>query len=1028
MKNVTVVSWNIHGAKDKLESTIVKHLLCTNDIIFLYEIKSPLPINIPGYSCYRRPGTDMHRGGCAMFLKNSLTNEIATISMPHQECIALKLRFMPHTTIIGCYVAPSDSPYHSLSPLTEIQTLIENSSNTSPTDNYIVLGDLNARFGNDRQKFIEGKTFPAQVEYSPSPDPITASSNNAKYISSALSSSLVMLNGLQHGTTRFEAALTFRQRTKWVSELDVCLLSPKCIPAIEVFNIDQRTNLPSDHAPIHLCISVEKLKIGDGDDYSPIIRRAIGLGNSQVDETDTRTTAQNETHRSRRPIRMTQIDHKKLLEELSRIQPPDMTVMNTDAVADTINDVLYNVANASRIVTPTQVQDEDTASHERWKDLLRNKDSRELWKAIGWNGEIKDDANDRPSDEEFRTHFENLLNPQDRSQDVSQFSPTTNVQLPVTDGPISPHEVLQATKLLKMNKSGGLSGVPPGLLKLIPDVWVAFLAALFTFLLQNASYPSSWCYTKLIVLFKKGVRNSCDNYRGISLMESVAKLYDSILNRRLSLWFTPDREQAGSQKGRSCTEHIVALRLLIDFARHKRKKLYLIFVDFSKAYDRVPRYLLLQEMASLGCGSTMLKAIAAIYGNTKMILQTASITSSIGVRQGSPTSCFLFTLMVNALIKEMKSKCPPDGYLQWLHVLMLMDDTIILASNRQRAQEKVRILTSFCEKYGMVVNEKKTKFMVINGNDDDYEELQNDRICIGNCDHYTYLGCIFTQNGNLNGAVKKQCESKLCHVAKYEAFVNRHPDAPFTVKEEVLTAALLSAILYGVESWLSPSAINIAKPMYMQCIRILLGVRKTTAGDLCLVETGLPTLAERAKAAQKRTIGKMIQERSGMDDDPFIHIYNICRNANTPCSKYIDAILTCNPEDERRKLHNTVLESERTKFRTYANVMNPELQRHPMYDQLSVKEQHRRTTTRFRLASHNLAIEKGRWTRKPREERLCPDCAIVQDEQHALRDCRINQHERGHFAHLNLNLPEFFSELNTQQMTLCCSRLMRLFD
>eukprot|EP00914_Ancora_sagittata_P013201 GHVO01025696.1.p2 GENE.GHVO01025696.1~~GHVO01025696.1.p2 ORF type:complete len:105 (-),score=19.67 GHVO01025696.1:184-498(-) len=94
--------------------------------------------------------------------------------------------------------------------------------------------------------------------------------------------------------------------------------------------------------------------------------------------------------------------------------------------------------------------------------------------------------------------------------------------------------------------------------------------------------------------------------------------------------------------------------------------------------------------------------------------------------------------MVNALIKEMKSKCPPDGYLQWLHVLMLMDDTIILASNRQRAQEKVRTLTSFCEKYGMVVNEKKTKFMVINGDDDDYEELQNDRICIGNCDHYTF--------------------------------------------------------------------------------------------------------------------------------------------------------------------------------------------------------------------------------------------------------------------------------------------------
>ena len=114
------------------------------------------------------------------------------------------------------------------------------------------------------------------------------------------------------------------------------------------------------------------------------------------------------------------------------------------------------------------------------------------------------------------------------------------------------------------------------------------------------------------MLFKKGAKADCGNYRGISLMDAIAKLFDSILNRRLSLWFTPDREQAGAQKLRSCTEHQITLRLLIDYAKHKKKTLYLVFVDFSKAYDRVPRTRLIQKLVQHGCGSRMTNTIAAV--------------------------------------------------------------------------------------------------------------------------------------------------------------------------------------------------------------------------------------------------------------------------------------------------------------------------------------------------------------------------------------------------------------------------------
>ena len=107
-----------------------------------------------------------------------------------------------------------------------------------------------------------------------------------------------------------------------------------------------------------------------------------------------------------------------------------------------------------------------------------------------------------------------------------------------------------------------------------------------------ATYPANWMYARLMMLFKKGDKLSCDNYRGISIINAIAKIYDYVLYNRLSEWFKPDREQAGAQPLRGCMEHIVSLRLLMNFCFRKRKKLFIVFVDFSKAYDRVSRKIL----------------------------------------------------------------------------------------------------------------------------------------------------------------------------------------------------------------------------------------------------------------------------------------------------------------------------------------------------------------------------------------------------------------------------------------------------
>ena len=146
-------------------------------------------------------------------------------------------------------------------------------------------------------------------------------------------------------------------------------------------------------------------------------------------------------------------------------------------------------------------------------------------------------------------------------------------------------------------------------------------------------------------------------------MNSIAKLYDMVLYSRLKLWFRPHREQAGSQESKGCMEHIVTLRGVCDMARRKKHKLFITFIDFSQAYDRVPRHKLFRILLRLGCGSVMLCALVAIYVHTESLLGTTAVLITMGVRQRSPSSGLLFILFVDELISMIKGGCEFDGFL-----------------------------------------------------------------------------------------------------------------------------------------------------------------------------------------------------------------------------------------------------------------------------------------------------------------------------------------------------------------------------
>ncbi len=515
----------------------------------------------------------------------------------------------------------------------------------------------------------------------------------------------------------------------------------------------------------------------------------------------------------------------------------------------------------------------------------------------------------------------------------------------------------------------------------------------------------------MFTIFKKGDRDNPDNYRGISVTDSVAKLYDMVICERLCQWFRPCREQAGAQQKRECLEHIATLRLIIDSTKKKRNNLFVVFIDFSKAYDVMPRHTLFRTLKRLGCGVVMLAAIIAMYEYrvTESIVGCAVVTSTVEVRQGLSTSCLLFVNYVDELIKMMKTRCERETFIDWLHILLFMDDTVLLSTSRSNILRKLRILKEFCDEYGMRINAEKTKFFVISGGPGDAEPLRVDGLVVQHCTSYTYLGSPFTCDGSVSSSVKVHAQNKLCHVLKFVSFIRKNNDIPFIVKRRLFDAALMSALLYGCESWVCADVKPVAK-LYNWAIKELLGVRKTTANLVCYAELGYPSLPDLVRYRQHKFYHNMWLERYELIDDPLSFAIRTAISLNTPAGKLVSRMTRENVPHMStllRNVHNAIADSNTSRCTTYRTI-NPHYVTHSVYSERhTVNDRLRISFTRFRVSGHSLAIETGRWNRRgrgrlPVEERLC-ECGDVQSEQHVLETCPRTQRIRDMYGFTTLH-------------------------
>ncbi|CAF3321652.1 unnamed protein product [Rotaria socialis] len=213
---------------------------------------------------------------------------------------------------------------------------------------------------------------------------------------------------------------------------------------------------------------------------------------------------------------------------------------------------------------------------------------------------------------------------------------------------------------MKSRKAPGNDEITADLLKAGGEPVIKWLHEIFSDVWKHEEMVEEWNLAILIKLFKKGDKQLCDNYRGISLLSVTSKLLSRIILNRIQLLVDSQllEAQSGFRSNRSTINQIFTLKLCMDKRREFNKPLFMCFIDISKAYDSVNRELLWKVCRKYGISEKLVNLLKMLYTNSKAKVKingefSDSFEIYNGVMQGGIPSPILFNILFYFIIRKV---------------------------------------------------------------------------------------------------------------------------------------------------------------------------------------------------------------------------------------------------------------------------------------------------------------------------------------------------------------------------------------
>ena len=308
--------------------------------------------------------------------------------------------------------------------------------------------------------------------------------------------------------------------------------------------------------------------------------------------------------------------------------------------------------------------------------------------------------------------------------------------------------------------------------------------------------PDEWRRSVLVPLYKgKGDIKECGNYQGIKLMSHTMKLWERIIEARIRKEVTIAEQQFGFMPGRSTTDAIFCLRMLLEKWTEGQKAVHCAFIDLEKAYDRVAREELWECLQLAETSECYIRIIQDMYdGATTTVRSAAGLTEEfkvgVGLHQGSALSPFLFAIIIDRLTDDIRKDAPWD--------MLFADDIVLCKQNHRELEEDLEIWRNALERRGLKVSWSKTEYLRVGGVDDG-EELKLQEEKVEKAKNFKYLGSTVSNDGRCEEEVWRRIQAGWMSWKKVSGVLcDRKLSAK--VKGKMYKSVVRPAMLYGMET------------------------------------------------------------------------------------------------------------------------------------------------------------------------------------------------------------------------------------
>ena len=412
--------------------------------------------------------------------------------------------------------------------------------------------------------------------------------------------------------------------------------------------------------------------------------------------------------------------------------------------------------------------------------------------------------------------------PQQNKQPLSYFNMDESPRNSFRFFDTNPDEV--GTLISKLpNKSAPLDKIPTFIFKKMSHVISPIICELFNLSIREGIFPSCLKTGRVIPIFKAGKKNQMKNYRPITTLPVLAKLFEKLAHKRMMNFISKfkllNRNQFGFIASHNTADALLEFLDNAYDAINSNEVLLAIFLDFSKAFDTVDHQILLKKLEFYGFRGTSLQWIRSFLMNRKQFVEINSERSTscdvnIGVPQGSTLGPLLFLLYINDFknsLTHLKSIHFADDTTLYKQINLSVDHSNLINAELTNIQEWINVNK-------LSLNVQKSNYMIIsNRARTNNLNLKLGGENIGRVTDHKFLGVTIDETLKFDVHINKLCAkvSQSIGILRRISYL-----VPHSVLRNVYYALVYSRFTYAISAWGSayPTSLRRLKSLVKKAI------------------------------------------------------------------------------------------------------------------------------------------------------------------------------------------------------------------